>query len=133
MWLGSIHFNRPERVNKQVNQDLVLICWWFWANKISLNTSKTEIIFFRPQQKQITKHRNFRISLQKINTCSKVRYLGISLEEHLDWNLHISSLKHKLNRAIGILNKKEHYVPKFLLNTLYYLMFHSHIINSCQI
>ena len=101
--------------------------------KISLNTSKTEIIIFRPKQKQITKPLNFRISGQKINTCSKVRYLSIILEEHLDWNLHINSLKCKLNRAIGILSKIQHYVPKFLLNTLYYTMFHSHLIYSCQI
>ena len=81
----------------------------------------------------MTKHLNFRISGQKINTCSKVRYLGVILEEHLDWNLHINSLKCKLNRAIGILSKIRHYVPKFLLNTLYYTMFHFHVIYSCQI
>ena len=68
----------------------------------------------------MTKHLNFRISGQKINTRSKVRYLGVILEEHIDWNLHINSLKCKLNRAIGILSKIRHYVPKFLLNTLYY-------------
>ena len=122
-----------KRINKQVNQDLALICRWLRANKISLNTSKTEIIIFRPKQKQITKHLNFRISGQKINTCSKVRYLGVILEEHLDWNLHINSLKFKLNRAIGILSKIRQYVIKFLLNTLYYAIFHSHLIYSCQI
>ena len=122
-----------KEINKQVNQDLDLICRWLRANKISLNTSKTEIIIFRSEQKQITKHLNFGISGQKINTCSKVRYLNVILEEHLDWNLHINSLKHKLNRAIGILSKIRDYVPKFLLNTLYYTMFHSHLIYSCQI
>ena len=81
----------------------------------------------------MTKHLNFRISGQKINTCSKVRYFGVILEEHLDWNLHINSLKCKLNRAIGILSKIRHYVPKFLLNTLYYTMFQFHLIYSCQI
>ena len=94
-----------KKINKQVNQDLALICQWLRASKISLNTSKTEIVIFRPKQKQITKHLNFRISGQKINTRSKVRYLDIILEEHLDWNLHINSLKHKLNRAIGIFSK----------------------------
>ena len=94
-----------KKINKQVNQDLALICQWLPANKISLNTSKTGIIIFRPKQKQIKKHLNFRISRQKIDTCSKVRCLGVILEEHLDWNLHINSLKHKLNRAIGILSK----------------------------
>ena len=115
-----------KKINKQVNQDLALICRWLRANKISLHTSKTEIIIFRPKQKQITKHLSFRISGQKI-TCSKVRYLEIIFEEHLDWNLDINSLKCKLNRAIGILSKIQHSVPKFLLKTLYYTIFHSHL------
>ena len=34
---------------------------------------------------------------------------------------------------MGILSKIRHYVPKFLLNTLYYTVFHSHLIYSCQI
>ena len=62
-----------KKINKQVDQDIALICRWLRANKISLNTSKAEIIIFRPKQKQITKHLYFRVSGQKINTCRKVR------------------------------------------------------------
>ena len=111
----------------------IIFCLWLSANKISPNTSKTEIIIFRPKQKQITKHLHFRTSEQRINTCSKVRYLSIILEEHLDWNLHINLLKCKLNRAIETHSKTWHYAPKFLLNILYYTMFHSHLIYTCQI
>ena len=121
-----------RKINKQGNQDLALICRWLRANKISTNTSKTEIIIIRPKQKHITKHLDFRISGQKIKTYCKVRYLAFILEEHLDWNLHINSLKCKVNRAIGILSKIRHYVPKFLLKT-YYTVFHSHLIYSCQV
>ena len=103
------------------------------ASKISLNTSKTEIVIFRPRKKQIAKHLNFRISGQKINTCSNVKYLGIMLEENPEWNLHLNLLKSKLNRAIGLLCKIRHYVPKCPLKTLYYTIFHSCIIYACQI
>ena len=102
-----------KKIKKQVNQGLALICWWFQANKISINTSKTEIIISRPKQKQIEKHLNVRKSGQKISTCNKVRYLSIILEEHLDWNPHIHSLKSKISRVIGILSKIQHYVPIF--------------------
>ena len=68
-----------------------------------------------------------------MKTCSKVRYLGVILEENLDWNLYISGLTCKLNRAIEILSKIRHYIPKFILNTLHYTMFHSHQGYSCQI
>lgn len=125
--------NSLKTINRQVNHDLSLISHWLKANKISLNTTKTEIIVFRPKQKQITKHLNFRINGQKINTCSSVKYLGVILQENLEWNLHLNTLNLKLNRAIGLLCKIRHYVPKFLLKTLYYTIFHSHLIYACQI
>ena len=121
-----------KKINRQVNHDRSLICPWLRAGK-SLNTRKTEIIIFRPWKKQITKHLSFRISGQKINTCSNAMYLGITLEENLEWNLHVNLLKSKLNRAIRLLCKIRHYVAKFLLKTLYYTIFHSHLIYACQI
>ena len=120
-------------VNRQVNHDLSLICHWLRASKISINTSKTEIIILRPRKRQITKDLNFRIRSQIINTCSNVKFLDIMLEENLEWNLHLSLLKSKLNRAIGRLCNIRHYVPKFLRKTLYYTIFHSHLIYACQI
>ena len=109
-----------KKINKH-NQDLSFLSKWLRSNKISLNTSKTEIIIFRPKRKTIQKHLNFRISGQQIKTSTHVKYLGIHLDQHLDWNLNMTKLQSKLNRAIGLLSKIRHYVPKFLLRTLYAL------------
>ena len=54
---------------------------------------------------------------QKINLCKKVKYLGVTLEEHLNWDEHLKVISAKLNRGIGLLAKIRHYVPKFLLKT----------------
>ena len=70
---------------------------------------------------------------QKINVSNKARYLGIEIEQHLDWNVHIKNFIPKLNRAIGILSKILHYVPKFLIKTIYYSLFNSHLIYACQV
>ena len=126
--------NSLKKINRQINHDLSLITHWLRANKISLNTTKTEIIILRPKKKQqITKHLNFRISGQNVNTCSSVKYLGVMLQDTLEWNLHLNILNLKLNRAIGLLCKIRHYVPEFLLKTLYYTIFHSRLIYTCQI
>ena len=68
-----------------------------------------------------------------MNTCINVKYLGITLEENLEWNLDLNLIKSKLNRAIGLLYKIRHYLPKFVLEMLYYTIFHSHLIYACQI
>ena len=94
---------------------------------------KTEIIIYGSRKKQITKHLNFRISGQKINTCSNVKYLGITLQKNLEWNLHLNLLESKLNRATDLLCKIRQYEPKFLLKTLHYTIFHFHLIYACQI
>ena len=92
-----------KKINKHINHDLKLLNIWLWANKISLNARKTEIISFRPKsQSNITKHLNFRLSSQYIERISEVKYLGLILNEFLSWNTHYTSLKRKLNRTIGL-------------------------------
>ena len=105
----------------------------FWVNKLNLKTSKTKIFIFWPKNEQIVQHLNFRISVQIINAYRIVKYLGVRLEENLHWNLQLNSLNLKLNKAIGLLCKIRYYVPKFLLKTLHYTIFHSHLTYSCQI
>ena len=42
-----------KKINQQVNQDLTLLSNWLRANKICLNSKKTEIVMFRSKQKNI--------------------------------------------------------------------------------
>ena len=72
-----------KKINKLINHDLSLLVQWLILNKITLNTSKTEILIFRPKGKPIIKHLKLRISGEKINTSSTVNYLGVLLHENL--------------------------------------------------
>ena len=49
------------KINKHTNHDLKLLTTWLRANRISLNTSKTKILLFRPKSKR---NLNFKISGQ---------------------------------------------------------------------
>ena len=62
-----------------------------------------------------------------------MKYLGVILHEHLEWQGYINSLLIKLNRAAGLLSKIRHYVPKFLLRAIYFSIFNSYLIYTCQI
>ena len=57
-----------KQLNKKVNRNLKLTVEWVRANKLSLNANKTEIIIFKPRNKMITKHFNFRLSDHKIKS-----------------------------------------------------------------
>ena len=58
--------NSLNNINRKVNFDLRHIVEWLRANKISLNSGKTELILFRSKNKEITKNENLRINGQKI-------------------------------------------------------------------
>ena len=50
----------------EVNHDLKNIVEWLRANRIALNTNKTNIALFRSPRKIVTRKMNFRISGQRI-------------------------------------------------------------------
>ena len=48
-------------------------------------------MLFKPRNEKITKH----LTDQKIKQSSKVRYLGVILQDDLHWNTHLTSLERK--------------------------------------
>ena len=110
-----------KMLNNHMNRDLKLVVEWIRTNKLSLNTSKTELVVFKSRNKKITKNLNFRISGQKIQPTSQVRYLGVTLQHDLHWATHLGSLRKKLSHSTGLLR---HYVPKHLLRTLTIYIIH---------
>ena len=74
----------PKKMQKQMNQDLKCLYNWLLANKISLNCSKTELIFFHQPGKSLH-HFNFKIKINghKIIPSDHIKYLGIYLDSTL--------------------------------------------------
>ena len=100
------------------------------SNRLSLDDSK--IIIFRNRFQQINKKLNFRVSTEKINPTSSVKYLGVHLTPTFTWNTHLLEPIPKLNWAVGLLSKIRHYMSKPLLRILSYSLFNFHLIYACQ-
>ena len=91
-----------------MNTDLKNLCLWLLANKISLNKTKTELIFFKKPNTGIP-FNNIKITGMKRFLSESVKYLGIYLDEHLNGSAHVTILLPKLRRANGMLSKIRHY------------------------
>ena len=116
-----------------MKRDLKLVVEWIRVDRLFLNTSKTELVTLKSKSKTITKNLNFRISSQKIQPTSQLKYIEVTLRDDLHWATHLGNLRRKLSHSIGLLYKIRHYVPKHLLRTLYYSLFNSHLIYACKI
>ena len=121
----------PNRT-KKLNGDLRRLTHWLLANKISLNSTKTEVIFFRKSGLSIP---NKRIKLNgvKLSACSEVKYVGITLDEHLTFEPHRKIIQSKLKRANNLLSISRHYVPSEILLQIYFGQFYSRLIYGSQI
>ena len=122
-----------KTIKKHSNIDLKLLCNWLKANKILLNSSKTEAILFRHPNKNIDYDLKLNIDGKRIFLTNSVKYLGIHLDSHLHWKYHIHELSMKLSRATGMLSKIRHYVSYNTLISIYYAIFSSHMTYGCQI
>ena len=116
-----------QDLETKINSDLIKLSSWLRANKISLNVTKTEVLPFRSKSKTVSYHMKLKLDDHILKFSSKVKYLGILLDEFLIWNFQFDTLASKLSRTNGILAKLRHFVPETLLKTLYYALFHSHI------
>ena len=122
-----------KKVQKFVNLDLKLLCKWLKANKISLNASKTELIIFRDPRKKSTFDLKIKIDGKKLIPSKYVKYLGILIDCHLNWQDHVMVLRSKLSRAKGMLCKIRHYVNHNTLRMVYYGIFNSILTYGSQI
>ena len=99
-------------MQKNVNRDLKNISNWLVANKISLNVNKTEMIIFRNHRRHLNYNLKIKINGKLLQPSNVVKYLGIYIDSHLNWNHQTNITLSKLSRAVGMLSKIRHYVPK---------------------
>ena len=122
-----------KKIQKYINYDLHFLCKWFQTNKISLNASKTEILFLETLKKISEHELKIKIDGKKLTTSMFVKYLGVLIDCHLNWKTHKMDLHHKLSRAIGMLCKIRHFVNYDTLSMIYYGIFSSILMYGSQI
>ena len=117
-----------ESLIKETNQELIRISTWLTTNKLILNISKTNYIIFTSKGKSYNKNvSNIKIDGNNIQQVNKTKFLGIIIEEHLNWAMHISHLCNIIARNVGILQKLRYFIPTYVLKILYHSLVLSHL------
>ena len=80
---------------------------------------KTKIVLFRTTRKPLTRKMNFRIIRQRIKVKTYAKYLGVIIDEFLNWKSHYIALRTKLGRSIGLLSKLRYFVSANLLRPVF--------------
>ena len=79
------------------------------------------------QRKKIDNEVKIKLSRKRLYPTDSVMYLGIRIDENLNWKHHVSDTAIKLNRANALIFKIRSFVNVNTLKTIYYTIFDSHI------
>ena len=84
------------------------------SNKLHINIGKTCYIHFRPGLSRATQtsarvrpyEKNLKLKLdnEKIQKVPSTRFLGVIIDENLNWDAHLDQLMSKLNLSIVAIN-----------------------------
>ena len=70
---------------------------------------------------------------KRLYPTDSMRYLGIKIDNKLNWKSHVNAIATKLNQANAMLYKVRDFVNANILKSIYYALFESHINYACII
>lgn len=121
-------------VKTQAEDSLAKIAKWLNANLLTLNTSKTNFMCFSIQDRY-QPDTSFQIKIHHcdhdggssgrdcgcpvINKVTTTKYLGVMLDQRLNWHSHIDLVSSRLRKLIWIFKELRHIADKKLLTDIY--------------
>ena len=108
-----------EKMIEDLNKELMEISHWLKVNKLSLNIKKTHYMLFTSKKIRPTEL-NIQIDGNGIEEVSHTKFLGVYIDNKLNWKKHISYIYGKVSRGIGIILKTRKVLNTESLKTLYY-------------
>jgi len=122
MFYTSDNLHQLEYV---VNEEFKLVFKYCIINKLSINLTKTNYMIISS-----TRLRPY-IHIPNIAHKSQIKYLGIYMDQNLQWGPQIQHINNKLGKNIAIINKLRYFVDLHTLKQLYYSFIYPYL--SCAV
>ena len=111
-----------SKLIKTLNNELENVTKWLNANRLTVNMKKTHYMVFH-RAKLKTTGQDVVMQNSALTCVTTTKFLGVIIDHKFKWNDHITYVKRKISKSIGILYK----IRRFLnMNTLIQ-MYHSFV------
>ena len=104
---GDSRVHRYQNIGNLQHQHgngLAELLVWLKVNKLSLNIKKTNFMIFT-RNKHINGEIDIKTDNQAITETKSDKFLGVYIDNNLNWKMHINYIAGRLSRGIGILYK----------------------------
>lgn len=123
----------PDVISKKLGKELESCSHWLVDNKLSLHLGKTECIIFGPKRK-LKKVKEFQIQCNDhvIYSQSKIKYLGIDIDQNLSGEITVNSIIKKVNSRLKFMYRKASCLSTETRKTLTTALIQCHFDYSCS-
>ena len=109
-----------ENLNHTIETEVVNVNKWLKANKLSRNVSKSNAMIFDPKHNLNNKLKtSSAYENSDLGLVSSTKYLNVTIDHCLSFDLHIKNLINKLSRSAGIMAKIKPFLSAAAMLTLY--------------
>ena len=86
-------------MSNKINEEIVNVSDWLLYNKLSHNVSKTKVMLFHNYQNVLsdTEVPKLKIDDSEIEKLTGFNFLGLTINEYLDWTSHSNKIAHKIS------------------------------------
>lgn len=111
---------------QNLNVDLKNVSDWCSRNCLHINPTKTTFVIFHSPLSKVPPV-VLTMGDNEIPVTNSARFLGVTLDEHLKYNIHVHSLMHKVSFGIHVIIKSRNYFERPIIRSLYHSFIHSHL------
>lgn len=120
----SYSSNTLHELKNNMQHDLDTLETYFSKNLLSINTKKTKFIIFGKanniNEEIVLNHKG-----STINKVDEITYLGLKINNKLNWVSHIDYLKNKIIPLVGALKRLKYHLPRKALIQIYFAHIYS--------
>ena len=116
-------------IETTVNNETAKITKWMKLNKLSLNVNKTHAMLFG-KKADCNSSLHLEINDISIDLKEQTKFLGVLIDNKLQWLHHIQFVASKIAKGIGIINKIKYKLNTKTLSNLYYTFIYPYLIYS---
>lgn len=109
-------------------QDLDILTTWLQQNLLTINITKTSYVVFKAKNKIIPPFDPLKIQNTQIQEKRHEKYLGLYLDSHLTWNIHIDNIKKKISSLMASLRPIVRCIPRKTRHDIYNSLVKSNLI-----
>ena len=121
-----------HKVISTLNTELLKVSDWLNSNKLTINLKKTHyMVFHRSRIK--TNSSNLVILKETLVITRSTQFLGVIIYNKLKWTDHITYIKKKISKAIGIIHRARTFLDNITLKNLYHSIVFPYLIYCTEI